>query len=420
MQTLLKKGQKSPPESVISPCQSQSFEEELARGTEASVIRLVETLIERAHALRVSDIHLDPTDDTLRIRVRIDGVLRDVERLPKRIHGEVVSRIKLLACLRLDEHRAAQDGRFRYTLPSGAFLDIRVSIAPTFHGENAVLRLLSDHNETFTLSSLGFSQKDEDRITAAITKPTGMVLVTGPTGSGKTTTLYTLLKQLNAPEASIVTIEDPVEYAIDGIKQIPVNNKAGLTFATGLRSILRQDPDVIMVGEIRDTETASIAVNTALTGHLLLSTLHTNDAATTLPRLSDMGIDPYLVASTINLVISQRLVRRICSGCKEAFEITDATAHALNKLTPAVVFTSGDTLYKGHGCEACAHTGYQGRISLNEVLEGNEEIREAILRGASTDELSRIASRHGMTSLREDGFAKMRAGETTIEEMLQQ
>lgn len=420
MQELLRRVRRGETEVIIPDCPSKTLKEELERGTDASVIRLVETLIEHAHALRVSDIHIDPTATELRVRVRIDGVLKEVEGFPKRIHQELISRIKLLSGLRLDEHRTAQDGRFRHVLPDGLCLDIRVSVAPTFYGENAVLRLLADHSQCHTLETLGFSKDDQEKIKTAIKKPNGMVLVTGPTGSGKTTTLYTLIKALNVPEVSIVTIEEPIEYAIDGIKQIPVHAKTGLTFATGLRSILRQDPDIIMVGEIRDTETASIAVNTALTGHLLLSTLHTNDASTTLPRLVDMGVDAYLVASTINLVIGQRLVRRICPSCKEKVALTKASTKALNALGPKEFFSEKEKLFHGRGCEKCAHTGYCGRLSINEVLVANDAIREAILNKASTSELTAIAEEFGMTTMREDAFLKLRRGETTLEEVLQQ
>ncbi len=272
------------------------IDKELEMGAEISIINLVDLLIDYAQEQRASDIHLDPLNDSLRVRLRIDGVLQDFNLLPKRIHPEIISRIKILTGMRTDEHQAAQDGRFRRLMENNTPIDIRVSIAPTFYGENAVLRLLSDNSEQFTLDNLGFSETNKQRILNAIRKPFGMILATGPTGSGKTTTLYALIKKLNTKEVSIITIEDPIEYSIEGVKQIQANPRTGLTFASGLRSFLRQDPNIIMVGEIRDTETAGLAVNTALTGHLLLSTLHTSDAATTLPRLLDMKIEPYLVA----------------------------------------------------------------------------------------------------------------------------
>ncbi len=307
---------------------------ELKRGSDISIITLVDCLLEKANENRASDIHIDPTSKAIRIRMRIDGVLIQTYELPKTIHPELISRVKVLAKLRTDEHQATQDGRFRHVFPkSDSFVDVRVSIAPTYHGENAVLRILSDKAEAFTLYSLGFSPSDQEKILKALKKPNGMILATGPTGSGKTTTLYTLIKLLNSSEVSIITIEDPIEYAVGEIEQIQVNPRTGLTFANGLRSILRQDPNIIMVGEIRDAETANIAVNTALTGHLLLSTLHTNDAATTLPRLLDMGIEGYLVASTVNIAIGQRLVRKICMHCKEKGELTSALLKNLSDIS---------------------------------------------------------------------------------------
>lgn len=365
------------------------LKEEISLEKDISIINLIDYLIEKAHTNKVSDIHIDPSAHDIRVRFRLDGVLQEVHKLPRKIHGEIISRIKILAKLRTDEHQASQDGRFRYTLPNAnEFVDLRVSIVPTYHGENIVMRLLSDNKENFSLENLGFCKSDENKIRDALKKTSGMILVTGPTGSGKTTTLYTLIKILNSPEVSIITIEDPIEYAVSDIEQIQVNNHKGLTFANGLRSILRQDPNIIMVGEIRDTETASIAVNTALTGHLLLSTLHTNDAATTLPRLLDMGIEEYLVASTVSIAIGQRLVRKNCEYCK------------------------------GKKCEKCNHSGYLGRICINEVLVASSEIREAILRKASAEEIKKIAISQGMTTMLEDGLYKVELGLTTKEEVL--
>ncbi len=366
-----------------------AVESELARGAGLSIIALIDTLIKHAHAVQASDIHIDPTHSDVRIRLRVDGVLHERFHFPKSIHGEVIARIKVLAGLRSDEHQATQDGRFRLRVDGTTeYIDIRVSIAPIYHGENAVLRLLSDKAEQFSLESLGFSADNHAKIMRAIQKPSGMVLATGPTGSGKTTTLYTLLKMLATPEVSIITIEDPIEYAIDAVRQIEVRERTGLTFARGLRSIVRQDPDIIMVGEIRDAETAGIAVSIALTGHLLLSTLHTNDAAATLPRLLDMGIDAYLVASTINIAVAQRLVRKLCSECK------------------------------GKGCNMCSQSGYRGRVSINEVLVADEEVLDAILRRASGAEIRKIAIQNGMRTMLEDGEEKAKRGETTTEEVL--
>jgi type II secretory ATPase GspE/PulE/Tfp pilus assembly ATPase PilB-like protein len=396
----------------------------LARGADISIIDLVDALIETAHASRASDVHIDPTREHLRVRMRIDGVLHEMTPLPKRINNEVVTRIKVLAGMRTDEHQATQDGRFRHHFSDGSSaeegetLDMRVSIAPTYHGENVVLRLLSDNAANYTLDMLGFSPEDESKIRTAIKRPHGMILSTGPTGSGKTTTLYTLIKMLNSHDVSIVTIEDPIEYSVDGIEQIQVNARAGLTFGSGLRSILRQDPNIIMVGEIRDAETASIAVNTALTGHLLLSTLHTNDAATTLPRLLDMGIDSYLVASTINIAIGQRLVRKICPDCKEKVVASDDVVEALAPVPLAKKVEEGDVFYRGRGCEECQGSGYRGRLCISEILVADEKIREAILRKAPATELRAIAVEGGMTTMLEDGFAKARKGLTTVEEVL--
>ncbi|HYF12845.1 MAG TPA: GspE/PulE family protein [Candidatus Paceibacterota bacterium] len=398
--------------------QYSEIEAQLTRASGISIVSLVESLLSTAHQLRASDIHIDPTPTGVRVRFRIDGALHDICLVPLHVRDEIIARIKILANLRTDEHQAAQDGRFRYIAPHGEQIDIRLSIAPTYHGENAVLRLLINTSDQFTLQTLGFSEEDQQKIVAAIKRPSGMVLATGPTGSGKTTTLYTLIKLLNAPDVSIVTIEDPIEYAVTNVEQIQVNPKVGLTFANGLRSILRQDPNIIMVGEIRDAETAGIAVNTALTGHLLLSTLHTNDAATTLPRLLDMGIDAYLVASTISVAIGQRLVRKICATCKVAGEVTPAIEGGLKHLRLSKSIKKGDIFMHGNGCSACGGSGYSGRVCINEVLVADEDIKEAILDKAPASRVREIAIDNGMTTILEDGIKKARAGETTIEEVL--
>ncbi len=394
----------------------------LAAPGPVSIVRLVDAILEEAVALRASDIHIEPAEAHVLVRLRVDGVLIDSFTLPRPILSEVISRIKVLSQLRTDEHQAAQDGRFRTTLANGRITDIRVSITPTYFGENAVMRILSDHAADFTLELLGFSDDDRAKIEAAVKRPHGMILATGPTGSGKTTTLYTLVKKLNTKDISIVTIEDPIEYAISGITQIQINPRAGLTFANGLRSIRRQDPNVIMVGEIRDAETASIAVNTALTGHLLLSTLHTNDAATTLPRLLDMGIDAYLVASTVNVAIGQRLVRKICETCERPHTLTDAEQQSLRESLPTRLRLPGQELpevfYEGAGCGACDGTGYAGRMGVNEVLVVGPEVRDAILRKASAVTIRDIAIANGMTTMFEDGFNKAADGKTTIAEVL--
>ncbi len=371
---------------------------------------MVGAIIEEAYEQRASDIHIDPLPESVRVRFRADGLLSDAHALPLHVHAEVIARIKILAGLRTDEHNAPQDGRFRYTFADGNWIDVRVSVMPTYHGENAVLRLLVSAKEQYSLASLGFSQMERERIEKSLEHRGGMILATGPTGSGKTTTLYTLIQMLNRPEISIVTVEDPIEYAIEGVRQIQVNHRTGLTFASGLRSMLRQDPDVIMVGEIRDTETASIAVNTALTGHLVLTTLHTTNAATTLPRLLDMKIEPYLVASTIQLAIGQRLVRRICIECKEEVSLPDAVQERLPALS--------GTWYRGKGCDVCSHSGYKGRVSINEVLVMTERVRDAVARRASASEIQKIALAEGMHGMMADGIAKANSGDTTIEEVL--
>jgi type II secretory ATPase GspE/PulE/Tfp pilus assembly ATPase PilB-like protein len=382
-----------------------------------SIVEVVNKLIHEADRERSSDIHIDPAEHHVRVRLRIDGVLVDRFSCAQNMHNEIISRIKVLAGLRTDEHQAAQDGRFRVAGTDGRTIDVRVSITPTYHGENAVLRLLGDKSQQFTLESLGFSESDREKIERAIKRPYGMILSTGPTGSGKTTTLYTLIHMLSTPEVSIITIEDPIECAVDGISQIQINPRTGLTFANGLRSILRQDPNIIMVGEIRDAETAGIAVNSALTGHLLLSTLHTNDAATTLPRLLDMGIDPYLVASTVNIAVGQRLIRRICKDCKEEYKLTDGEFISLrallgNRVDRDMIF------HKGKGCETCGGSGYKGRIVLAEVFVVNHDIHEAILKKESSVRLKEIAVAGGMTTMLEDGFIKATQGKTTVAEIL--
>lgn len=383
-----------------------------------SIVDAIDALIAFAYDERASDIHIDPVESEVKVRFRVDGVLSEVLRFNKNIHQEIISRIKVLSNLRTDEHQASQDGRFRARVGESTDVDVRVSIAPTYYGENAVLRLLVDRADDFSLDKLGFSPEDQKKITRAMRSPHGMILATGPTGSGKTTTLYTILKELNDEKVSIITIEDPIEYAIEGIEQIQVNPRASLTFANGLRSILRQDPNIIMVGEIRDKETAMIAVNTALTGHLLLSTLHTSDAATTLPRLLDMGIEPYLVASTVNIAIGQRLVRQICDKCKKEHKLTDAEAKSLNEALPSADVSAGDSVFEGEGCSKCGEAGYRGRLCVNEVMVVNEAVREAILKKTSSDDLRRIAINEGMKPMVLDGIEKAKAGKTTFEEVM--
>ena len=407
---------------VISPLSLEScvnqVEQELEKGANLSVIKLVDCLIARAYAAGASDIHLDPRAEGVKVRLRVDGVLQDAHLIPPQIHNEVISRLKILCGLRTDEHQAAQDGRFRAMLEHGIGVDIRASIVPVYYGENAVLRLLADQAEEFTLESLGFTPENREKILRAVSKPHGMILATGPTGSGKTTTLYTLVKMLNVPDVSIITIEDPVEYSISGINQIQVNPRTELTFANGLKSMLRQDPNIIMVGEIRDMDTAGIAVNTALTGHLVLSTLHTNDAATTLPRLLDMKVEPYLIASTVNIAIGQRLVRRICKHCKVEVKLTPLEQKSLSEVMPKEFLAKHSTFYRGEGCEACGNTGYRGRAGLHEVIVIDGPVRDAILRKASASDIRDVAIKQGMVPIIVDGFAKAAQGITSIEEVL--
>ena len=352
------------------------------------------------------------------MRFRIDGVLHDNFVFPKESQSEIITRIKILSGMRTDEHQAAQDGRFKVTIAGHTYVDVRVSIAPTYYGENCVMRLLAEQSQEFTLEVLGFSKLNIEQVVRAITKPYGMILATGPTGSGKTTTLYTILKRLNTKDVSIITIEDPIEYSIEGIDQIQVNARTGLTFAQGLRFILRQDPNIIMVGEIRDDETASISVNAAMTGHLLLSTLHTNDASVTLPRLLDMGVEPFLIASTINIAIGQRLVRTICLECKVEKQFTASEVQALKDLVPSKFLDSRHDLFMGVGCKKCDGSGFRGRIGIHEVLEINDTIREMIMKRANAAEIKAAAIRNGMVPMMEDGLEKVARGITTIEEIL--
>ncbi|MBI4053913.1 MAG: type II/IV secretion system protein [Candidatus Doudnabacteria bacterium] len=397
--------------------QENKVETQLKLGANLSIINLVNDLVEEAHRLAASDIHIDPETDAVKVRFRVDGVLQDMHSMPRSILSEVITRIKIMSGLRTDEHQAALDGRFRTSVDERS-IDVRVSIAPAYHGENAVLRLLSDQAQEFSLESLGFAEENRKKLLQAIHRPYGMILATGPTGSGKTTTLYTILKILNTREVSIITIEDPIEYSISGINQIQVNTRTGLTFAHGLRSILRQDPNIIMVGEIRDSETAGLAVNTALTGHLLLSTLHTNDAATTLPRLLDMKIEPYLIASTVNIALGQRLVRKICKDCKEELKITPTEYKSLSEVLPVGTLARHHVFWRGTGCDSCRNSGYKGRVGIHEVMVIDGPVREAVLQKAPATDIRTIAVAQGMTTMVEDGFAKAREGITTIEEVL--
>lgn len=384
-----------------------------------SIVALVDLLIEYAYTSHSSDIHIHPESDGVRVRYRIDGILRDIfekEKISNVIHQEMISRIKVMSGLRTDEHLAPQDGRFKAKVAEVGDVDVRVSIMPTYYGENAVMRVLAEsHN--FGLDDLGFEEVDLAKVKKAMKKSYGMILANGPTGSGKSTTLYTMLKQLNGNDVSIITIEDPIEYSLPGTTQIQVNTQTGLTFASGLRSILRQDPNIVMVGEIRDEETASIAVNAALTGHLVLSTLHTNDSATTFPRLIDMGVPSFLVASTVNIAMGQRLVRQVCAACKVGAKLTDAELKSASEFIPDKEL-KGKTFYKGAGCEACNNSGYTGRVGIREVLEMNNEIRQLIMNRGSAQDIKTAAIKNGMKSMLLDGVQKAAEGQTTLEEVL--
>jgi len=387
---------------------------------DAPIAKLIDLLIEYAYENKTSDIHIEPTEVDSQIRFRIDGVLHDVVKLPHDIHAQIVSRIKVLSKLRIDEHLGAQDGKMQAKLPAEK-LDIRVSIVPIVEGEKVVLRLLSSRSRQFALNDLGMFNTDVAKVKKGFERPYGMVLSTGPTGSGKTTTIYAIIKIVNTRDKNIATIEDPVEYDIAGINQIQVNPKTNLTFADGLKSILRQDPDIIFVGEIRDKETTGISINAAMTGHLVLSTLHTNNASTALPRLIDMGVEPFLVASTVNIIIGQRLVRKICVKCR--YSTTELAQNLAKKIPPETIARNfGDKkeirVYLGKGCPVCHNTGYSERIGLFEILEISSNIRQLIEEKASAERIEEKAIEEGMVTMIEDGLRKVKLGVTTIEEIL--
>jgi general secretion pathway protein E/type IV pilus assembly protein PilB len=380
----------------------------------ASIIRFVNQVLTEAIGLRATDVHIEPFENTLRVRYRIDGVLQEasVASEVKQFQAAIVSRLKILSKLDIAEKRVPQDGRIKIRI-SDHEIDVRVSVIPMLYGEAVVLRLLDRSSVLLGLDKLGMSERDLDLTKTILERPHGIILVTGPTGSGKTTSLYAALSQINDVQRKIITIEDPIEYQLHGINQIQVSRKAGLTFASGLRSILRHDPDVVLVGEIRDAETAEIAIQASLTGHLVFSTLHTNDAPTALTRLVDMGIEPYLVASSLEAVAAQRLVRVICPHCKEPLTSSEAAV-----LRQRFGDKLPDLLYKGRGCKNCQETGYRGRIGIFEMMLVTDDIRSLILENASARDLRRIAAYQGTTSLREDGFRHVREGRTTVEEVL--
>ncbi len=387
------------------------------------VEEIVNLLIESAYQEKASDIHIEPQEKNAIVRFRIDGLLNEVLVFPRIIHERLVTRIKVMSSLRTDEHLSSQDGKIKFHLKD-TYFDLRVSIIPIVDGEKIVMRLLVSNIGNFGLKDLGMSQEEMDKLTRAFSKSYGMILSTGPTGSGKTSSIYSILKILNQREKNITSIEDPVEYRIKGANQIQVNNRTNLTFANGLRSILRQDPNIIFVGEIRDSETAGIAINASLTGHLVLSTLHTNTAVAAIPRLIDMGVEPFLVASTVSVVIGQRLVRRICDKCRVSYTMTkeellkNLSEDIITKHYIPVGKNKEVRLYKGKGCKFCHNTGYIGRMGLFEVLEVTKKIRDLVSKNASADEILKEAQKAGFNSMLDDGLEKITKGFTTIEEVL--
>jgi general secretion pathway protein E len=382
--------------------------------SDAPVVRLVNSLISRASEARASDIHIEPTDDGVKVRFRVDGALKEIETLPAHLKSALISRIKVMSGLDIAERRLPQDGRLRIAV-RGHEIDLRVATSPTIHGETVVLRILDRSKLSLDFQILGFDDAVLEPYLHAIRQPHGIVLVTGPTGSGKTTTLYASLATLNSPDRKILTIEDPIEYRLAGINQTQVKPQIGLTFAAALRSFLRQDPDVMMVGEIRDLETAETAVQSALTGHTILSTLHTNDATSTVTRLLDMGIEPFLITSTLNAVLAQRLVRRLCPHCREEYVPSEA---ALRAWSADLMGRSLDRLYRPKGCDACDDTGFHGRLAITELLVMNDDLARLVLARAEAREIQRVAVANSMRTMFADGLAKAQAGLTTIEEVL--
>jgi len=414
--------QKTIQESIQASLKLKGVEAEKA-ATEFPIVSLTDNLISYAASLRSTDIHIEPLADEVLIRFRIDGVLREIIRLAKEIHPAIVARIKILSNLQIDEHNKPQDGRLKYKYADTIF-DIRVAIMPTMYGEKVEMRLLTSSTKPMGFQELGMLEDTIKIVENNITKTNGMILITGPTGCGKTTTLYAMLNKLNRPEVNIVTIEDPIEYELKYVNQTQVNPKAGIEFATGLRAFLRQDPNIIMVGEIRDKETAEIAVHAALTGHLVLSTLHTNDSPTAIPRLIDMDIPPFLLSATLNLVIAQRLVRKICPECIESYEPPQSIYQTIDNQLKIIKGEFAKPfrpklLYHGKGCSSCNFTGYRGRLAIYESFDVDEKVRAYIQRtDFSLDGLRKIAFAEGTKTMFEDGLAKAELGQTTIEEVM--
>lgn len=390
-------------------------EDEAMRAGDAPIVKLANNILYEAIRARASDIHIEPSEQVLQVRYRVDGVLHSVLKLPAKIKNALTSRIKILSHLDISERRLPQDGRFKLKFGKGREIDFRVSTLPTIFGEKVVMRILDKANLKLDLNGIGMEDRAMTEFQEALDKPYGMILVTGPTGSGKTTTLYSALNRLNKPDINIMTAEDPVEYNFFGINQVQMRDEIGLTFAAALRSFLRQDPDIIMVGEIRDFETAEIGIKAALTGHLVLSTLHTNDAPGAITRLVNMGIEPFLLASSLLLVIGQRLARRICPECKTEQPFPKDTLLKIG-FSPEIVDTA--KCYIGAGCANCANTGYRGRLAIYEVLPVKDEMKDLILQGASAHEIKREAIRMGMLTLRQSGIYKVLAGQTSVDELI--
>ncbi|MEZ6004403.1 MAG: ATPase, T2SS/T4P/T4SS family [Planctomycetota bacterium] len=391
-------------------------EDVLNVSNKAPIIKLVNTVLFQALKMRASDVHFQPYADRMQVRFRIDGILYDMDSIPRRVQDAIISRVKVMGKMDIAERRLPQDGRATIRLGDGE-VDVRISTVPTSDGERIVLRLLDKSAKLYTLDEIGLTAENQDTIQDYLNFNHGIILVTGPTGSGKTTTLYASMAQIDTRQKNVLTIEDPVEYALPGVSQVQVNTKKGLTFATGLRSFLRQDPDVMMVGEIRDLETAEVAIRAALTGHLVFSTVHTNDSASTITRMVDQGVEPYLVSSSIVLIIAQRLVRTICRHCREEVPITDEWKAKLSKVGMDLARMNGKVSI-GRGCEECFHSGYSGRTAIYEILPVDEELRTQIMEGASATEMKRAAVQRGLITLREDGRTKIVAGMTTADEVL--
>jgi len=418
-------------EESIKESSSLAGETDLSRMAESvPIVTIIDSILENAVVMGASDIHFEPLSKRLLVRYRVDGIMQEILTLPKDITSILVARVKILSGMQIDEHRVPQDGRFHFSFEETSRIDVRVNVMPVLNGEKVEMRLLKSSLKPLSLVDLGVHEKLEKVIVGEIKKPHGMLLVTGPTGHGKTTTLYSILHILNTPKVNITTIEDPIEYEVNNINQTQVNAKAGVTFANGLRSLLRQNPDIIMIGEIRDNETADIAVHSALTGHLVLSSLHTNDAPSAIPRLLDMGVEPFLLSSTVNLVIAQRLVRKVCLSCIESYKLTKVQEETIARQLS--LFDAGAKIggkkkrphaipkevFRGRGCKVCDGSGFSGQIGIFEVLVVDDKIRDLINQSKSAGEIRKEAIAGGMLSMFEDGLEKVQRGVTTIEEVL--